>query len=129
MHWLLGSDKSSSESEASTGEEDIRDICWAALCAGMKLSDERCQHLRVMLTAWYLVEVWLGEAGVFAERLQIVKASGLHVLAISICANSVCGCVFFGCIFYTAPDFSCHLTTCRSCSLHLAWHMWCGDEM
>ena len=94
MHWLLGPDKSSSGSEASTGEEDIRDVCWAALCAGVRLSDERCQHLRVMLTAWYLVEVWLAEAGVFAERLRTVKASELRVTASSISQTSVCGCIF-----------------------------------
>ncbi len=101
MHWLLGPDKSSSGSEASTGEEDVRDICWAALCAGMRLSDEQCQHLRLMLTAWYLVEVWLGEAGVFAERLQIVKASERHVIASSICQKT-CMWLHF---FLVAPVF------------------------
>ncbi|KAA6423218.1 MAG: hypothetical protein FRX49_07205 [Trebouxia sp. A1-2] len=62
------------------GQEDVCDTHWAALCPGMRLSDERCQHLRVMLTAWYLVEVRLGEAGVFAERWQTVKANELHFL-------------------------------------------------
>ena len=112
MHWLLGPDNSSSGSEASTGEEDVRDICCAALCAGMRLSDEQCQHLRVMLTAWYLVEVWLGGAGVFAERLQTVKASWLHVMAISICENSVGGCNFFDFLFLIAPLFDCTNMSC-----------------
>lgn len=73
------------------GQEDVCDTHWAALCPGMRLSDERCQHLRVMLTAWYLVEVRLGEAGVFAERWQTVKANELHVMASSISQNSVSG--------------------------------------
>ena len=101
MHWLLGPEKSVLGSEASTGEEDVRDICWAALCAGMRLSVEQCQHLRVMLIAWYLVEVWLLEAGVFGERLQIVKASKGHVMASSICQKPVCRCIFL-----VAPEIS-----------------------
>lgn len=54
---------------------NLRTYCQARLCWRKPLSAYKAAEFTILLKAWYLMDAWLHQAGIYHERLTSVKAS------------------------------------------------------
>ena len=60
----------------AAGSADVRSMCQKILCNGQRLGPEQESQISLALTACFLKEAWISQAGVEADRIRDFNASG-----------------------------------------------------